>query len=139
MRLMNPLRDNPLNRRLAEGVARVGFRKWYERELLASHAHMLLCLLSVFAMLAALEASSGAPAGEKLMDVVLAIVAGAITLWSLRRYLYLLMRAEFLANQANCPACKDYGRFEVVSEDRRAHQTHVRCRRCAQGWTIQEE
>ncbi len=136
---MNPLRDNPFNSRLAEGVARVGFRKWYERELLSSHAHMLLALLSLFAMLAALEAYTEAAATEKLVDVALAVVAGVITLWALRRYLYLLMRAEFLANQANCPACKDYGRFQVVAEDRPAHQTQVRCRRCAQDWTITED
>jgi hypothetical protein len=33
---------NPLNRSLADGIRRVGFRKWYERELLSSHAHMAL-------------------------------------------------------------------------------------------------
>ena len=111
---MNPLRDNPFNSRLADGVVKVGFRKWYERELMSSHAHMLLSLLSLFAMLAALEAYTEATAQQKLVDVALAVLAGVITLWSLRRYLYLLMRAEFLAKQANCPACKDYGRFQLV-------------------------
>jgi len=135
---MNPLRDNPFNSRLADGVVRVGFRKWYERELMSSHVHMLLALLSLFAMLAALEAYTQAVAIEKLVDVALAVVAGVITLWALRRYMYLLMRAEFLANQANCPECKDYGRFQLVSEDRHAHQTRVRCRRCGHHWTIDE-
>ena len=32
--------SNPLNRPLAEGIRRVGFRKWYERELLSSHAQI---------------------------------------------------------------------------------------------------
>ncbi len=136
---MNPLRDNPFNARLPDGIARVGFRKWYERELLSSHAHMLLSLLALFAMLAALEAYTEATATEKLVDVALAVVAGVITLWALRRYLYLLMRAEFLANQANCPQCKAYARFELVAEDRPARQSRVRCRRCEQDWTIQEE
>ena len=136
---MNPLRDNPFNARLPDGIARLGFRKWYERELLSSHAHMLLALLALFAMLAALEAFSEAQATEKLVDVALALVAGIVTLWALRRYLYLLMRAEFLANQANCPQCKAYARFELVSEDRPARLSHVRCRRCAQDWTIAEE
>ena len=45
---------------------------------------------------------------------------------------------RFLANQANCPECKDYGRFQLVSEDRHAHQTRVRCRRCGHHWTIDE-
>ncbi|MEY2802600.1 MAG: hypothetical protein RL513_2185, partial [Pseudomonadota bacterium] len=72
---MNPLRDNPFNARLPDGIARLGFRKWYERELLSSHAHMLLALLALFAMLAALEAFSEAQATEKLVDVALAFVA----------------------------------------------------------------
>ena len=135
---MNPLRDNPFHSRLADGGVKVGFRKWYERELMSSPAHMLLSLLSLFAMLAALEAYTEATAHQKLVDVALALLAGVITLWSLRRYLYLLMRAEFLANQANCPQCKDYGRFQLVSEDRGAQQTRVRCRRCAHDWTIDE-
>ena len=135
---MNPLRDNPFNTRLADGLARVGFRKWYERELLSSHAHMLLSLLSLFAMLAALEAFTEARPEEKLVDVALAFVAGVITLWALRRYLYLLMRAEDLANQARCPQCTDYGRFQLVSEDRPARQLQVRCRKCAQDWTLTE-
>jgi predicted Zn finger-like uncharacterized protein len=136
---MNPLRDNPFNARLPDGIARLGFRKWYERELLSSHAHMVLALLALVAMLGALEAFSGGTAGEKLVDVALALLAGLIALWALRRYLYLLMRAEFLANQANCPQCKAYARFELVSEDRPARLSHVRCRRCAQDWTIAEE
>ena len=36
---------NPFNPPLAEGIRRFGFRKWYERELLSSHAHMLLAVL----------------------------------------------------------------------------------------------
>jgi Zn ribbon nucleic-acid-binding protein len=131
---MNPLRENPFNCRLAQGVTRVGFRKWYERELLSSHAHLVLVLLALFAMLAALEAFTEATPGEKL-----AAVSGVITLWALRRYLYLLMRAEYLAQQASCPVCKDYGRFQLVTEDRPTHQTQVRCRKCAHDWTILEE
>ena len=44
---------NRLNLRLAEGIRRVGFRKWYERELLSSHAHMLLAFLCVIALMPA--------------------------------------------------------------------------------------
>lgn len=128
---------NPLNHRLAEGVRRHGFRKWYERELLSSHAHMLLALLCTIALMATLEAFQGARLAEKLLDVVLFIVSAAIGLWALRRYLYLLMHAEDVANQANCPQCGTYARFEVVGEDRRNGHTEVRCRQCGHGWTIE--
>jgi predicted Zn finger-like uncharacterized protein len=136
MGLMNPFTNNPLNRSLAEGVRRVGFRKWYERELLSSHAHMLLAFLCTIALMATMEAFQGGSPGEKLLDLVLFVVSGALGLWALRRYLYLLMHAEEVANQANCPQCEAYGRFDVVSEDRHNSGTGVRCRKCTHEWTI---
>jgi len=128
---------NPFNPRLAEGVRRFGFRKWYERELLSSHAHLLLTLLCSIALIGMLEVFKGGTLEEKLLDVLLFIASGAIGLWALRRYLYLLMHAEEVANQANCPDCGTYARFAVVSEDRRSGQTIVCCRQCQQQWTIE--
>mgnify|MGYP006189543023 CR=1 FL=1 len=37
---------NPLNRTLVQGIQDLGFRRWYERELLSSHAHMTLAILA---------------------------------------------------------------------------------------------
>lgn len=128
---------NVFNPPLAEGVRRFGFRKWYERELLSSHAHLLLTLLSSVALIGLLEAFQDASPADKLLNVLLFIASGAIGLWSLRRYLYLLTHAEAVANQANCPACGTYARFEVMGEDRRSGQTTVCCRACRQGWTIE--
>jgi hypothetical protein len=128
---------NVFNPPLAEGVRRFGFRKWYERELLSSHAHLLLTLLSSVALIGLLEAFQDASPADKLLDVLLFIASGAIGLWSLRRYLYLLTHAEEVANQANCPACGTYARFEVMGEDRRNGQIAVCCRACRQEWTIE--
>ncbi len=128
---------NPFNPRLAEGVRRFGFRKWYERELLSSHAHLLLTLLSSVALIGLLETFQGASQADKLLNVLLFIASAAIGLWSLRRYLYLLTHAEAVANQANCPACGTYARFEVMGEDRRSGQMAVCCRACRQEWTIE--
>lgn len=127
---------NHLNLGLAEGVRRLGFRKWYERELLSSHAHLLLTILSAVGMLGTLEAMSGSTAQEKLMNAVLFIVSGAIGLWALRRYLYLLMHAEDLANQANCPTCATYGRFNLLSESKRDSHIKVCCRKCGNSWDM---
>ena len=128
---------NLFNPRLAEGVRRFGFRKWYERELLSSHAHLLLTVLCTIALIGILEVFRNGTQGEKLLDVLLFIACGAIGLWSLRRYLYLLMHAEEVANQANCPGCGVYARFEILGEDRRSGQTAVCCRTCRQEWTIE--
>ena len=133
---MNPFTQNPLNESLASGVRRVGFRKWYERELLSSHAHMLLCFLATIGLIGSFEAMSGASNAAKLMDVLFILICAAIGLWALRRYLYLLMHAEEVANQANCPSCKAYGRFSVASEDRSRHLLRVCCKKCRHEWDI---
>ena len=133
---MNPFTQNPLNHGLAEGVRRVGFRKWYERELLSGHAHLLLLLLATVGLMASFEAFNGATPGEKLLNVLFILTCAGVGVWSLRRYLYLLMHAEQVANQANCPSCKTYGRFSVLSEDRRNGEIQVRCRKCQHDWPI---
>ena len=127
---------NYLNRPLAEGIRTIGFRKWYERELLSSHAHMLLALLSTIALMATLELFDGGSMGDKLLNVILFILSGALALSSLRRYLYLLSHAETVADQANCPQCTAYGRLSVVEEDRRNGRLLVRCRQCGEEWTL---
>ena len=127
---------NYLNRSLAEGIRTIGFRKWYERELLSSHAHMVLALLSTIALMATLELFQAGSMNEKLVDVLLFIVSGALALWSLRRYLYLLSHAEAVADQANCPQCKEYGRLNLLEEDRRNGQLLVRCRKCSHEWRL---
>lgn len=133
---MNLLRENAIHQGLSDGIRKVGFRKWYERELLSSHAHLVLAVLSVVAMIASFEAFSGATMAEKLMDAVFVIVCAAVALWSLRRYLYLMLRAEGVANQANCSDCGTYGRFKVVGQHGNPSATEVCCNQCAHQWTI---
>jgi len=124
------------NRWPSDGIRRVGFRKWYERELLSSHGYMILGILSLVALVASFEAYSVASPSEKLLDALFVIVSAAICLWSLRRYLFILLRAEGVANQASCGDCGAYGRFTVVAEDRRHNETQVRCNKCEHLWTI---
>lgn len=136
MSFMKLPREELSSRRLSDAIQKAGFRKWYERELLASHAHLVLAILSVIALLASFEAFRGGTVGEKLLDVLFVIVSGAIGLWSLRRFLYLAMHAEEIAHQASCSDCGTYGRFKVVGGDSKAHETQVCCNKCAHQWTI---
>ncbi len=124
------------SRGFADRIRRVGFRKWYERELLSSHGHLLLTILSVVAMLASFEAFHGASAVEKSIDLLFVVLSAAIALWSLRRYLFLSLRAEALATQAICGDCGTYGRFRVVSDNGNSEETRVCCNKCAHQWTI---
>ena len=128
---------NYLNSRLYDGIKKVGFRKWYERELLSSHAHMVLAFLCIIGLMAAFEAFRGGSPADKLFDAAAIIACAGIGIWALRRYLYLLMNAEVAANQANCPQCKTYGLLTALSEDKPSGHTQVRCRKCAHEWLIE--
>lgn len=137
--MKNPVHRPSFHRRgLAEAVGQAGFRKWYERELLSSHAHMVLAFLSLVAVFAALEAARGASFGHRLVNTIYVLLSAAIGAWALRRYLFLLSRAEDVANQAQCEGCGEYGQFKVVSGQGggREAEAEVCCRRCQHHWVI---
>ena len=124
--------------KLAEGIRKHGFRKWYERELLRSHAHMALTFICMIGVLAAFEAASKYRSWfDQVVDVIAVIVCGGAGLWALRRYLFLLMHAENVASQADCPACGTYARFSLVQADADDDTARVCCRKCAHEWTIE--
>ena len=122
---------------LADGIRKHGFRKWYERELLQSHGHMLLLLFCTIGLLGAFEVfSRKAPLADQLSVVLSVLFCVAIGVYSLRRYLYLLMRAEAVANQAVCSHCQTYGRLALLGDDRQAQRVSVRCKSCGHDWPI---
>lgn len=125
---------NPTNTP-GERMERLGFRKWYERELLSGHAHLVLAILSVVALMASMEGFRSGPV-VRLENVLFVIASAGIGLWALRRYLFLTMRAEVVANQASCPDCGEYGRFGVVGRNPSRGETEVCCRKCARRWVI---
>jgi hypothetical protein len=123
--------------KLAEGIRKHGFRKWYERELLQSHAHLLLTFFCTIGLFAAFEALGRfRSVGDQLTDIVAIGVCAVTGVWALRRYLCLLMHAEVTAHQADCPACKVYGRFKLASEDDKNGSVQVCCNKCQHRWTI---
>ena len=123
--------------RLAEGIRRHGFRKWYERELLQSHAHLVLTFLCAIGVFAAFEAMrQSATLQDRLIDIGAVLLCAGIGVWALRRYLRLLATAEAVAHQADCPACKTYGRLELIQSNASGDEVQVRCRKCNHGWHI---
>jgi len=123
--------------KLAEGIRKHGFRKWYERELLTGHAHLVLLLFCVLGLMMALEAATQFKTRiDRFIDVVAVIVCVGAGAWALRRYLYCLLHAEAVANQADCPACKTYGRLDLLQSDATGDNVVVRCRHCAHEWKI---
>jgi hypothetical protein len=123
--------------RLGDGIQKHGFRKWYERELLHSHAHMVLLVLCTLGILGSLEAASSARTmAERLSDLLTTLLCAAAGLWALRRYLYLLSHAESVANQASCPACNTYGRLKLLQTSEDGHAVLVCCKHCEHRWQI---
>jgi hypothetical protein len=123
--------------KLADGIRKHGFRKWYERELLQSHAHLVLTFLCAIGIFAAFEALGRFRSfGDQLNNIVAIGLCAATGIWALRRYLRLLMHAEVTAHQADCPACKAYGRFKLESENASDNTVQVCCSKCQHRWTI---
>lgn len=123
--------------KLAEGIRRHGFRKWYERELLTGHAHLGLVLMCVLGLTMALEAATRTQSlPDRALDLLAVLMCAGAGLWALRRYLYLLTHADAVANQADCAACKTYGRLDLLRADASGEEVLVRCRQCGHEWRI---
>lgn len=90
----------------AAAIGRLGFRRWYERELIVGHGWLVACLLCVFALLALFEDLSYRSAGlDSLIDLVTAFAAGWIAWTTLKRYVLMLLRAQHLAERSTCKPC----------------------------------
>lgn len=125
--------------KLADGIRKHGFRKWYERELLQSHAHLVLTFLCTIGIFAAFEAFGRFRSlSDQLTDILAIVACTAIGIWALRRYLRLLLHAEVTAHQADCPGCKVHGRFKLESENTRDGSVQVCCNKCQHRWTISD-
>jgi predicted Zn finger-like uncharacterized protein len=124
--------------KLDEGIREHGFRKWYERELMRSHGHLVLLIACAIGLMTSFAVySGGAPLAERALDVAAIMLFAGVGQWSLRRFFFLLMHAESVANQAVCSACQTYGRLMLAQgSGRRGDSLLVRCKKCAHEWTI---
>jgi hypothetical protein len=136
---------------IASRIRKLGFRKWYERQLIESHLAFTTCFLAGIVVASCLEAMRHAGRGWK-WAALLALVLAAIGLglYSWRRYLTVLERAEIYGNRSNCPSCGAYARFEILATGTMAEGPYldpaskelpypwlrVRCRVCGTSWRI---
>lgn len=118
----------------ARSIARLGFRKWYERRLIEAHAWLVTALLCAIYVEVALERFSFREHALVWLGAAGGIFVGGLIVWhGLRRFFAILAEAERFSTQSSCPACKTYGRFDVVREQ---PQMSVRCRKCNHQWSI---
>lgn len=134
-------------------VARLGFRKWYERELIKCHAALVTCLLCGLLVASILEAIDLVELGWKPVSLLMVVFGASILGWtSWRSYITVLNRAERYGERSSCPSCRAYGRFRVLEsgedsipgEAARAVAPlsyawmKVECRKCGTGWRMPE-
>ncbi len=131
---------------LSEGIRKLGFQRWYERQLVESHFYLVTAFLCLVLVLACLEGLRlRAPGLETVFRLAAMFAGGAIGVASLNRYLRMLRLAWHAANRAVCGKCGTHGILEVTgaragarddAADTICAPTGVRCRKCGHEWTI---
>lgn len=117
----------------ARSIARLGFKRWYERQLIESHAWLVTCLLCGIAIAASIEMVDFKDVGATIVTFAFVFTAGLIVMFGFRRYRQLMELAEQLASNSTCTACRAYARFRAVDENPRMK---VECRKCGHQWTL---
>ena len=135
----------------AERIAKVGFRRWYERELIESHLYLVTCVLSLMLIAACLEQIDWrGPPGEFVFTLGGLILGAALCIEALRRYNFLLARAQHFGEQSSCARCSTYGVLKVIGaaviESERSllgapdnTWIRVQCKKCGHEWRIDNE
>ena len=127
----------------AEGIARLGFRAWYERQLVEGHVWFVtafLCAVLIMALIEELNLRGPGPLSPGVLSIiVVATLTGAA---ALRRYIRMLTRAESLAEQCVCPGCASYGVVRVldagrVDDDDQPQWIRVSCKKCNTEWRLE--
>lgn len=134
--------------KVGDDIRRLGFRRWYERQLLESHAYLVTAFLALILLLAGIEGLELTRRSPLVYGAIVAgtAAAGVLTYIGWRRFNALLARAELFAAGAGCPECKAWGQFDVLAEERaaeddppesgRPHWLRVKCRQCGRQWRI---
>lgn len=126
----------------AQGISRLGFRRWYERQLIEGHVYFItsfMCAVLIMALLEDLNLrESGPPSLSSLVMIVVATVVGAL---AIRRYIRMLLHAESLAEQCVCPQCAAYGLIRVldagvIEGDENPQWMRVACKKCDHRWRV---
>ena len=134
-------------------IRKLGFRKWYERQLIVCHLALVTCFLCALTVAALLESVNVREFGWRpAMMLGIAFVAIVVGWLSWRRYITILERAERYGQRSNCPNCDVYGRFEILATGLdeppspvgeavaplEAAWLRVRCRKCGTTWRMPE-
>lgn len=119
----------------AEGIRRLGFKRWYERELIEGHAWLVSCVLGLLAVAACLEEMSfRGPLAQVLALGAAVFAAGLLAIYGWNRYRLIMAVVERIGEHSTCASCRTYAAFRLVGSE--GGVLRVRCRKCAHEWRI---
>lgn len=132
----------------AAGIRKLGFRRWYERQLIESHAFLVSCFLGVICLGSGLEVAGRAAMTSRFFTgAMMAFGGGAVAIYAFRRYRTQMLLAEYVAHGATCAKCAAYAAFNITAcdHDREASDNpspmdqwlRVKCRKCGHEWVIE--
>ncbi len=127
----------------AQGIARLGFRIWYERQLIEAHVYFVTGFMSAVLIMALLEdLNLRRPEPMSLSALAMILGATVVGIIAMRRYMRLLKHAESLAEQSVCSNCSSYGTIRVldagvVDSDEQLQWMRVACKKCGHQWRIE--
>jgi hypothetical protein len=132
----------------AEGIAKLGFRRWYERELIHGHVYLVTSFMSLIMIAVCLDQIDWrGPLVQLAFTLCALALGGALCIGSVRRYGFLLARAECFGAQSSCSRCRTYGVLKVTdagSSESTASVVvppdntwiRVQCKKCGHEWRI---
>lgn len=124
----------PSSQSSSSDIARLGFRKWYERRLIEAHAWLVTAFLCVIVIAAGMEVLSFKGSVLAAIGSAGVVFFGGLIAWhGVRRFIAILAEAEHLGSQSTCGACQVYAAFSVIAL---SPQMSVRCRKCGHEWTF---
>jgi hypothetical protein len=132
---------------VADYIHRHGFRRWYERQLVESHAYLALAFVALILLLAGIEVLGDSKTAMHYVAVLCAAaLGGTLMLIAWRRFTVILTRAEQFAELATCKSCNAWGKFKVLGQETepddeppeagKPHWLRVRCNKCGHEWKL---
>jgi hypothetical protein len=129
---------------VADLIRKLGFRRWYERQLIEGHLYLVTGVLALVMFAAGLELMGDRQTFADLVFDSVLIMAGVAAAWyAWRRYSSAMILAEWVGEQAICPSCRHEGfRAIPVGELPVEHaatphrQVLASCRKCNHYWRI---
>jgi hypothetical protein len=134
-------------------IRKLGFRKWYERELIKCHGALVTCFLCGLTVAALLEQVNVLDLGWRPLSMLMIVFAAAALGWvSWRSYITILQRAERYGARSRCPQCDAYAKFRILATGLDSEPDpgamavaplesawmRVQCAKCGTAWRMPE-